>query len=82
MFGVGAPDQKFSMNTYEVFQKQLTIKGAFINPNSFEGAIALLQSGKVDVNKIIDNVISLEDVESVLNGTSNLKGKSVVKISD
>ena len=82
MFGVGAPDQKFSMNTYEVFKKQLTIQGAFINPNSFEDAIALLQSGKVNVEKIIDNIISLEDVESVLNGTSNLTGKCVVKVSD
>ncbi|TPR37805.1 zinc-dependent alcohol dehydrogenase family protein [Apilactobacillus micheneri] len=82
MFGVGAPNQKFEMNTYEVFQKQLTIQGAFINPNSFEDAIALLQSKGVDVADIIDNVISLEDVEGVLNGTSDLKGKCVVKVSD
>ncbi len=35
MFGVGNPDDKFSVNTYDVFQKQLTIQGAFINPLHF-----------------------------------------------
>ncbi|HCH60668.1 MAG TPA: alcohol dehydrogenase, partial [Leuconostoc lactis] len=34
MFGVGGPDDTFEMNTYEVFQKQLTIQGSFINPNA------------------------------------------------
>ncbi|GLB46050.1 iditol 2-dehydrogenase [Philodulcilactobacillus myokoensis] len=82
MFGVGKPNQTFSMNTYEIFKKQLTIKGAFINPDSFESSISLQQSGDVNVDPIINNVISLEQVESVLNGTSNLKGKCVVKIDD
>ena len=48
MFGVGNPDDKFSVNTYDVFKKQLTIQGAFINPYTFEDSIALLASGTVD----------------------------------
>ncbi|WP_144442049.1 zinc-binding dehydrogenase, partial [Oenococcus oeni] len=42
MFGVGKPNQEFKMNTYEVYQKQLTIQGSFINPNAFEDSLALL----------------------------------------
>ncbi|GHP13287.1 alcohol dehydrogenase [Lentilactobacillus fungorum] len=82
MFGVGAPDAHFSMNTYEVYQKQLTIQGSFINPNAFEDSIALLQSGKLDVEAIISHELPLEQVESFLQG--NIKGvsKAVVKVGE
>lgn len=80
MFGVGKPDQHFSMNTYEVYQKQLTIQGSFINPYSFKDSIALLASGKVNVEPLISHEVELEQVEDVLNG--NVKGvsKAVVKV--
>lgn len=82
MFGVGKPDQHFSMNTYEVYQKQLTIQGSFINPYAFKDAIALLASGEVNVDPLISHVVGLDKVEDVLNG--NIKGvsKAVVKVSD
>ena len=81
MFGVGKPDQHFSMNTYEVYQKQLTIQGSFINPYSFKDSIALLASGKVNVEPLISHEVELEQVEDVLNG--NVKGvsKAVVKVN-
>lgn len=81
MFGVGKPDQHFSMNTYEVYQKQLTIQGSFINPYSFKDSIALLASGKVNVDPLISHEVELEQVEDVLNG--NVKGvsKAVVKVN-
>ncbi|MGO2951959.1 zinc-dependent alcohol dehydrogenase family protein, partial [Lentilactobacillus kefiri] len=56
MFGVGKPDAHFEMNTYEIYQKQLTVQGSFINPNAFEDSIALLQSGDLNVDAIISNV--------------------------
>ncbi len=82
MFGVGKPDAHFSMNTYEVYQKQLTVQGSFINPFAFEDSIALLQSGKLDVDALISHELTLEEVEDVLQG--NVKGisKAVVKVGD
>lgn len=82
MFGVGKPDQTFSMNTYEVYQKQLKIQGAFINPYAFEDAIALLASGQLDVESLISHEVSLEQVEDVLNGKVEGVSKAVVKVSD
>jgi 2-desacetyl-2-hydroxyethyl bacteriochlorophyllide A dehydrogenase len=82
MFGVGKPDQTFSMNTYEVYQKQLKIQGAFINPYAFEDAIALLASGQLDVESLISHEVSLEQVEDVLNGKVAGVSKAVVKVSD
>ncbi|MEN2360641.1 zinc-dependent alcohol dehydrogenase family protein [Levilactobacillus brevis] len=82
MFGVGKPNQTFSMNTYEVYQKQLKIQGAFINPYAFEDAIALLASGQLDVESLISHEVSLEQVEDVLNGKVEHVSKAVVKVSD
>ncbi len=82
MFGVGKPDAHFSMNTYEVYQKQLTIQGSFINPNAFEDSLALLSSKKLDVESIMSHEFSLDQVENFLAG--NVKGvsKAVVKVTD
>ncbi|XIF20148.1 MAG: alcohol dehydrogenase [Acetilactobacillus jinshanensis] len=65
MFGVGKPNQHFSMNTYKVYQKELTIKGSFINPNAFIDSLACLATGEVKVAPIVKNVIKLEDVAGV-----------------
>lgn len=80
MFGVGHPDAHFEMNTYEIYQKQLTIQGSFINPNAFEDSIALLASGKLDVDPLISHVLALKDVEAVLQGKVDGISKAVVKI--
>ncbi|MFC6253595.1 zinc-dependent alcohol dehydrogenase family protein [Secundilactobacillus hailunensis] len=82
MFGVGKPNQHFQMNTYEVYQKQLTIQGSFINPNAFEDAIALLASGKVDVLPLISHELNFSQVADVLEGKVPNVSKAVVKVSD
>ncbi|MCB6839744.1 zinc-dependent alcohol dehydrogenase family protein [Weissella viridescens] len=81
MFGVGKPDQKFSMNTYEVFKKQLTIQGSFINPNAFEDSLALLSSGKLDVEPLISHELALSEVQSYLNGNISGVSKAIAKVS-
>ncbi len=70
------------MNTYEVYQKQLTIQGSFINPNAFEDSIALLASGKLNVDPIISHVLTLDQVEGVLQGKVKGVSKAVVKVGD
>ena len=80
MFGVGGPDDTFEMNTYEVYQKQLTIQGSFINPNAFEDSLALLASGKVDVEPLISHELDYATVEDFLNGKLGVVSKAVVKV--
>ena len=80
MFGVGGPDDTFEMNTYEVFQKQLTIQGSFINPNAFEDSLALLASGKVDVEPLISHELDYATVEDFLNGKLGVVSKAGVKV--
>ncbi|WP_143875693.1 zinc-binding dehydrogenase, partial [Oenococcus oeni] len=80
MFGVGKPNQEFKMNTYEVYQKQLTVQGSFINPNAFEDSLALLSSGKLDVLSLISNEPSLDKVSDYLDGSVKNVSKAVVKV--
>ncbi|QBP19019.1 zinc-dependent alcohol dehydrogenase family protein [Acetilactobacillus jinshanensis] len=78
LFGVGKPNQHFSMNTYKVYQKELTVHGSFINPNAFVDSLALLSTGKVKVAPIVKNVLKLDEVADVLGGKDKRVGKCVV----
>lgn len=80
MFGVGNPDDKFSVNTYDVFQKQLTIQGAFINPYTFEDSIALLASGKVDPLLLFSHELEFTQVEDFVSGKLGKVSKAIVKV--
>ena len=52
----------FEMNTYDIYKKQLTIQGSFINPLTFKDAISLLESGKMNVAPLISHELGLEAV--------------------
>lgn len=80
MFGVGEPDARFAINAYEVFQKQLTIQGSFINPNAFEDSLALLASGKLDVLSLISHELNYQEVNDFVNNKIKNVSKAVVKV--
>ena len=81
MFGVGNPNSTFNVNTYKVYQKQLTIQGSFINPYTFEDSVALLQSGDVDPLPLISNVLDFAHVEDFVSGKLGNISKAIVKVA-
>jgi threonine dehydrogenase-like Zn-dependent dehydrogenase len=82
MFGVGPQEAVFEMNTYDIYKKQLTIQGSFINPLTFSDAIALLSSGKVDVDSLISHEFALEQVQDFLDGAITGVSKAVVRLAE
>ncbi|WEV47158.1 zinc-dependent alcohol dehydrogenase family protein [Bifidobacterium sp. ESL0690] len=80
MFGVGPQEASFEMNTYDIYKKQLTIQGSFINPLTFKSAISLLESGKVNVDPLISHEFALEDVQDFLDGKIEGVSKAVAKV--
>lgn len=80
MFGVGPQEAHFEMNTYDVYKKQLTIRGSFINPLTFKDAVALLAGGKVNVAPLLSHELNLELVQDFLDGKIAGVSKAVVKI--
>ncbi|MBP1081386.1 zinc-dependent alcohol dehydrogenase family protein [Bacillus capparidis] len=83
MFGVSNPDDLIQVNAYDIFFKELTIKGAFVNPYSMRDAIHILADKTVDAEQLITHEINLEDVPDVLAGNINYKiTKAIIKLDD
>lgn len=80
LFGLTAPDDAMSLKPFSVFKKELTIKGSFVNPNSFERAGRLLAAGIVKVDDLITDIVPLDDIQSVFENRLYAKnGKVLIK---
>ncbi len=64
VFGVAPEDKLATLKPFEIYRKQLSIIGSFINPFTTERALRMLSSGVVQVRDIISHEIELEEIES------------------
>ena len=62
LFGVPAPDAELALPLFTVYQKELSVKGSFINPDTQQRAVELLNSGRVQVERLITHVYPLAEV--------------------
>lgn len=80
LFGLTGPDDVMGLKPFEVFQKELTIKGSFVNPDTFERAGRLLGTGIIKTDKIISDIIPLSDIQRVFEEKLYAKdGKVLIK---
>ena len=63
IFGLTGPDDIMNLKPFQLFQKELTIKGSFVNPDAFERSGRLLSKGIINVDDIITDIIDLDDIE-------------------
>lgn len=81
LFGLTGPDAKINVRPDVVFKKELKITSSFINPYSFERAISVIESGRINVTDVITDIVKLENAISVFeNPEYRRKGKVVVKM--
>ncbi|MED1203391.1 zinc-dependent alcohol dehydrogenase family protein [Heyndrickxia acidicola] len=73
LFGVGRPETTISVSPFEIFSKELTIKGSFINPFTQEEAISLIAKKVVDVHSLISHRFTIEEIPSAMADYPNLK---------
>lgn len=66
LFGVPSPDTKIQLPAYEIFSKELTIVGSFINPFTLEEAVSLLSAGAIKVAPLLSHELTLAEVPEVL----------------
>lgn len=71
VYGMADADAEFSINAYEVFRRELTIKGSFSQTNCVGRAVTLLQSGRVKADGIITHRFSLEEYGKALEALSD-----------
>ena len=80
LFGLTGPDDEMRLKPFEVFQKELTIKGSFVNPNAFERAGRLLGAGVIKTDSIISDIVDLDDIQRVFETRLYAKdGKVLIK---
>ncbi len=81
MFGLTKPDDAISLKPYDVFSKELMLRSSYINPYTQARALALIESGRVDVTGMICPPIPLEKLSEVLSDEKmRAKGKFVVQL--
>jgi D-arabinitol dehydrogenase (NADP+) len=56
-----------SINPFDMFRNELTIKGSFAQIDSFERALNYLDNGRIKVNEIVTQEIPLKDWDKALD---------------
>jgi len=78
-FGVTPPGDTVAVEPNLIFEKELTILGARINPYTHSRALALLAQGKVEVETLITQCIGLDELSGVLENGPQGEVKIVVE---
>lgn len=76
VYGVAAADAFARFSPYEVFSRELTIKGSFAQAFTMGRAVAALRSGHIRVDGITTDVVGLDDFGRALG---NLKDSAQIK---
>jgi len=58
--GVAAPQATVPVNPYDIFRREITIRGTYTNPHTMDRSIALLDSGQVPWRETITHSLALD----------------------
>ena len=75
--GVAPADAEVHVKPYDVFNRELTIRGSYTNPYVMERALALLASGRLDWQAIVTHRFPLSDFEEAWTVHSEGSGLKV-----
>jgi len=82
LFGCGPLNEKFSISSYDIYSREITILGSALNPFTHSRAISLIVNKRIILDKIILKNISIEDIPNYLsNGLGEEDIKVVVKMN-
>lgn len=71
VYGVTRGDEMVSFHPFDVFRREITIKGSFAEMTSFGAAIDALKAGRASTEGIITHRFSLEDYDKALSALQN-----------
>ena len=61
--GVASPEAEVRIKPYDVFRRELTIRGTYVNPFTMERSLALLDSGRINWEAIVTHRFPLTNFE-------------------
>ena len=67
LFAVTAVDAAVNLKTYQLFQKELTVKGSFCSPYDMGRAVELINAHRIDVTTMLGGMEPLEGLVEVLS---------------
>lgn len=77
LFSVPKPDAVAEFPLFDIFKKELTIKGSFVNPDTHLRAVNLINQGRLDFEPIITHRFGIEDTEKAIRAQM---GEDSVKV--
>lgn len=66
LFSVPQVDASYALPLFDVFKKELTIKGSFVNPDTQSRAVALINAGRINVKPLITHRYALDQTEEAI----------------
>ncbi|MBN1318635.1 MAG: zinc-dependent alcohol dehydrogenase family protein [Anaerolineales bacterium] len=65
-YGVYPEDKEIRIKPYDIFKRELTIKGSFAQTHCFGRAVKYLENGRIQVSKLVTHEIPLADYAGAL----------------
>jgi 2-desacetyl-2-hydroxyethyl bacteriochlorophyllide A dehydrogenase len=65
-FGVAPPEARSSVSPEDIYRREITVRGSFVNPFTHGRALALLASGRLQVAPLITRQVALEELPAIL----------------
>ncbi len=66
VYGMADEKASVSIHPYEIFRRELTVKGSFAQTHCFDRALGVLRSGRVRTDGIVTHQFRLEDYDHAL----------------
>lgn len=66
LFSVPSVGAKLEIPLFDIFKKELTIRGSMVNPDTHSRAVALLNAGRLQIEPLITHRFPLDDVEGAI----------------
>lgn len=83
LFGVPNPEAVLQTKMHPIFQKELTIMGSFVNPDTHSRAVALIASGQLKLERLITHRFPISQLEAAIAmQTSDQSIKVLVKAEE
>jgi D-arabinitol dehydrogenase (NADP+) len=71
VYGMAHEMDRLTISPYEIFSRELTIKGSFTQAFTFDRALAVLRSGRVRTDGIITHRFGLDRYQSALDAAAD-----------
>lgn len=76
LFSVPAPDATVPLPLFDIYKKELAIRGSFINPDTHLRAVELLNAGRICVEPLVTHTFGIDEMEQAIKtqmGTQSIK---------